>query len=737
MQTRSIKTYTLSFITIIVVVFILLGWYSYTRYEVASADIERLNRVISKDEITDAFRAAENQALVIARSIASWDEAKQQLANPAFYDYWRDNRVPSGGVQHAALEAVELYTRYGAALSNTPGRELPKQLHVFEESAWLQLTDDGVRIQAVAPFKAAADDPDPQGFVGVQLDFIAALKSAYNTRFADLNTLRFNIGKDERITVGQAPGRVEYELLQNPVIDAWGRSTIGMLLLFGSILAGFSFAVYLFMAYLLERPLTGLSRYIDALRSGKREQIDPVLGGALPIKELSKVVMSLEEYRQKLSAAYEDLDQKNRELWTLAHYDSLTGAFNRRAYDSDWLNILSVTEHRRIDISLLIFDIDRFKVLNDTYGHDVGDRILIAVVNDIQDALRQGDKLYRLGGDEFVAVLLDSEPKFVEGIAVRCKQRIESRNYKRMGIGEPVRISIGLAHTSATDVERLYELQREADTALYYAKRPGHSKIAVYEESMLTDSLSLFSNRLAESVNKVIEDGTGLKLYYQPVINVGDGKVVYYEALTRIEDEKHLLEPPSIFPIVENRRLEVEFDLAVINSAMADLENGIIPNGVGIAINLSGTSILDKLVERKLRELIDYNSKHPLTLEITESALITRLHTISEHLKHLRDAGFSISLDDFGSGFSSLRNLAEMPVDSVKFDISLVQCLTGEQRESGIIRSLAVLIAESGFDLIAEGIETKEQLDAIRALKFTRAQGFYIGRPAREIPRAH
>jgi EAL domain-containing protein (putative c-di-GMP-specific phosphodiesterase class I) len=220
-----------------------------------------------------------------------------------------------------------------------------------------------------------------------------------------------------------------------------------------------------------------------------------------------------------------------------------------------------------------------------------------------------------------------------------------------------------------------------------------------------------------------------IEMHYQPITNLETGEAVYYEALLRIRDGDNLIMPSTIFPIIQERRIEAEFDFVILGKIAKDIEAGKIPAGKGITVNVSGPGLLDPLVLEKINSLAVYLKQYTLIIEVTETALITQLQLASSILNKLRQTGFKIALDDFGSGYSSLSYLSNMPVDCVKFDVSLIRQLFEDNRQSIIIENLATMVVKAGYDLVAEGVETEEILQRIVKLGFKRGQGFLFGRP--------
>jgi EAL domain-containing protein (putative c-di-GMP-specific phosphodiesterase class I) len=216
---------------------------------------------------------------------------------------------------------------------------------------------------------------------------------------------------------------------------------------------------------------------------------------------------------------------------------------------------------------------------------------------------------------------------------------------------------------------------------------------------------------------------------YQPLVDAITHKPVYYEALVRISDAGGPISPVDIFPIIARRHLDIELDKAVLRAIESDLQSGRIPEGTGISVNVSGAMLALMDFCEYFAGLAQYLSRHPIIIEITETSFISHLQHASECLRKMRQNGFLVALDDFGSGYSSIRYLSNMPVDIVKFDISMVHDLNKDQRTRIIIERTAALIKEAGYKLVAEGIENAEILQRAEALGASHYQGFLFGRP--------
>jgi EAL domain-containing protein (putative c-di-GMP-specific phosphodiesterase class I) len=239
---------------------------------------------------------------------------------------------------------------------------------------------------------------------------------------------------------------------------------------------------------------------------------------------------------------------------------------------------------------------------------------------------------------------------------------------------------------------------------------------------------ALVSNAETSAVFAAVADPGRLEMHYQPLRALPSLRVEYYEALVRIRDGERLIMPASILPVIELRGLEVELDLAVLERVRRDLSERRLPAGSGVSLNVSGPGIVSQWVNDKLMQFVALLPAYKIVVEVTETALITQIAHASANLGRLRKLGFSIALDDFGSGYSSLRYLSSMPVDLVKFDVSMVHSLAEKGRQALLVEDLARLIKDAGYQLVAEGVESEAMLQRVAALNFSYAQGFHIGR---------
>jgi diguanylate cyclase (GGDEF)-like protein len=250
------------------------------------------------------------------------------------------------------------------------------------------------------------------------------------------------------------------------------------------ILLFLSLGVYLLVMRYMATPLVHLARHIRLLGDHHSREDAPQFEEPLYVRELDELRFSLNTYQQQLDGMHRRIEDKNKALWDMAHRDGLTGAYNRLAYDEEFIALHELAKSKLISTTLLLIDCDKFKFINDTYGHHVGDEILIALVKLVQKCLRTDDKLYRIGGDEFVVLLTEYNSTYGVTVAQRILQSVAEYETLQLGMHEPMVVSIGIAHAATISSDVLMSLHKQADKAMYRAKQQGSQKLVVYEPSM-------------------------------------------------------------------------------------------------------------------------------------------------------------------------------------------------------------------------------------------------------------
>ena len=487
-------------------------------------------------------------------------------------------------------------------------------------------------------------------------------------------------------------------------------------------------AVFFTNHQLLVKPLRKLSLQIDMMQHSN-PVLDAELAQPMKLEELENVRRSLHHYQQQLRELHGTLENQNKEFHSQARHDVLTRCHNRRAYEEDWAQLKQSVVATPRNIAYLIFDCDRFKTINDTYGHATGDRVLVTIADALVMALRANDRLYRLGGDEFATLLAQTTPAQARQVAQRCQMLIEAASFPELGVAEPVSVSIGIAYCAAENNAQIAALPKQADIAMYSAKQPGHNKIALYNKDTDAAADTMFASRESSALYQALASPGMIQMHYQPVVSLETNQVDYYEALARIQWRGELMMPSAFLPVVCSRRLEAEFDLAVLMQIDTDLASGLLPEGCGVSINLSAQSLPRAEIVSQLLELSRYSEAHPLILEITETSLITQMIEARTYLDLLRASHYRNAMDDFGTGYSPMRYLVDLPVDIIKFDISLIKKLEEDDRAGRVVADFARMMADAGYDLVAEGVENEVILKRVKALGFFHVQGYLLGRP--------
>jgi diguanylate cyclase (GGDEF)-like protein len=427
-------------------------------------------------------------------------------------------------------------------------------------------------------------------------------------------------------------------------------------------------------------------------------------------------------------ALHEDVTDKRQaqtRISFLARHDLLTGLPNRAVLREEIERALAGSR-RGDQFALLCLDLDRFKPVNDTYGHAAGDNLLKQVATRLRGCLRDGDVLARLGGDEFALVHRGSPQP--DGSA-RLGQRIVEMLARPFDVdGHVVHIgtSIGVA-LAPRDGEDPETLLRHGDLALYRAKSEGRGQIGYFEPAM---NERIEARRGIENGLRQALDRGELSLDYQPRFALGDGRIVGVEALLRWRHpQRGMVAPGEFIALAEETGLIVPIGRWVLRRACFDALRW--PQHVSVAVNISAVQFVRSSVGDDVLQALAASGlpARRLELEITESSMIKDPARVMSVLHALREKGVRIALDDFGTGFSSLSHLQRFPFDHLKIDRSFVRDLPDRADLRAIVRGVATIADGMGMQTTAEGVETDEQLAAVRALGCTAVQGFLLGRP--------
>ncbi|MCA9837831.1 MAG: EAL domain-containing protein [Trueperaceae bacterium] len=411
-------------------------------------------------------------------------------------------------------------------------------------------------------------------------------------------------------------------------------------------------------------------------------------------------------------------------------YDSLTGLPNRTLFMDRLEHTLRRQERENKSFAVLFIDLDRFKVINDSLGHNVGDQLLIETGQRLQACVRTHDTVARLGGDEF-ALILDGVN---ESVAQNLAERISQTLVKPFMIdGYPVMTSASIGITMGDTISDSGELLRSADLAMYHVKTHGKAGHALFTQAMHQQARETLDLEL--ELRYALQKDEFL-LHYQPIVDLARGQIAGFEALIRWQNPKRGMVSPNVFiPIAEEVGLIPSIDDWVLRHATSQLAewHSRFPHrsNLTMSVNLSTKNFaLTNIVDR-IAEVIGQSGipASLLKLEITESVLMENADVARYILAKLRRLGVTLQIDDFGTGYSSLGYLHNLPLQSLKMDRSFVQGLAGTQAENAIASSIVALAQSLKLDVVAEGIETKDQLRQIRMLGCQYGQGYLFSEP--------
>ncbi len=409
-----------------------------------------------------------------------------------------------------------------------------------------------------------------------------------------------------------------------------------------------------------------------------------------------------------------------------AFHDALTGLPNRAMF-MDHLKLSVERAKRRQErmFAVLFLDFDRFKIINDSLGHMVGDQLLIGIARRLEHCLRPGDTVARLGGDEFTVLLEDlDDPSEAIEVAERLQKEL-SQPFTADRHEVFTTASIGIA-LSTIGYDHPEEVLRDADTAMYRAKNLGKARHEVFDKAMHTRALNLL--QLETDLRHALERREFL-LHYQPIVEIETGIVRGFEALLRWQHpERGFIAPEDFIPVAEETGLIVPIGAWVLDEACRQLkqwQEQFPPPSLYVSVNLSGKQFAKSDFISQVRNVLHETGIDPrsLKLEITESMMMENVELAIGMLNHLRTLGIELSIDDFGTGYSSLSYLHRFPISSLKIDRSFVSRMTGNNENAEIVRTIIVLAQNLKMDVVAEGIETKSQLSQLKELKCEYGQG--------------
>jgi diguanylate cyclase (GGDEF)-like protein/PAS domain S-box-containing protein len=428
-----------------------------------------------------------------------------------------------------------------------------------------------------------------------------------------------------------------------------------------------------------------------------------------------------------------DRKQAEERLVHNAFHDVLTGLPNRALF-KDHLRLAINRAKRSKDhlYAVLFLDLDRFKVINDSLGHLIGDQLLVGIARRLESSLRPGDTVARLGGDEFTVLLEDLKGlSEVLEVANRLQNNLSSP-FNLDGREVFTSVSIGIA-LSTIGYEHPDDVLRDADTAMYRAKMSGKARHEVFDRAMHARALNLL--QMETDLRRAIERDE-LVLHYQPIITLDTGVISGFEALIRwCHPEKGFISPIDFIPIAEETGLIIPIGKWVLEEAcrrVKDWEERFPEyRGLQVSVNLSGRQFAQPDLCEMVKETLDRYGINPrsIKLEITESMMMENVEGAIKMLQQLRALGIELSMDDFGTGYSSLSYLRRFPISTLKIDRSFVSQMSDDNEAAEIVKTIIMLAKNLNMNVIAEGIETEKQRNQLYMLRCQYGQGYLFSRP--------
>lgn len=428
----------------------------------------------------------------------------------------------------------------------------------------------------------------------------------------------------------------------------------------------------------------------------------------------------------RLRDTSKDLADREAEARHAASHDALSGLPNRASFAGKLVTALRNLSTKRGDQRVVVayLDLDRFKDVNDTLGHEAGDQLINAVASRLREHMRPGDNLFRYGGDEFAMLLLTPGELACQKLASRIESAFRFPfEIAGQSLMTTASIGIAVAPDHGTTAE---DLMRHADIALYQSKSQGRNRATVFNEAMARQAEERRTIEL--DLRKALERNE-LRLAYQPIVSCRDHAIIGLEALLRWRHpERGELSPAAFIPVAEHSGLMPALGEWVLARAMTEAHNW---PGLQISVNLSPVQFRQPDLEQRLREIAGKNSANPrqFVLEITEGVLMDSSDRTSHTLDAIREMGFSTALDDFGTGYSSLAYLCNFRFNKIKIDRTFVAGMARSNRITQIVKAVVAIGQGLGMEIVAEGVETEQDAKAMSDLGCSELQGYFFSKP--------
>lgn len=455
-----------------------------------------------------------------------------------------------------------------------------------------------------------------------------------------------------------------------------------------------------------------------------------IIAGSISAALADKKLQRKEHDLRRVNTLLSQLDQARVSLQQVANYDALTNLINRRGFNHIFAEKLLEQTLGGGMLAVMFLDIDHFKRINDSLGHDAGDELLKVIAEHIRSATRTQDVVARFGGDEFCILINLNNREEARHLAQRVMHAMKepiALAGRRMVMTTSIGISV-----FPDDGKTCDELLKNADLALYESKGSGRNNLHFFSSNLKTKAT--LELQLEEELRNALRDDEGLLLYYQPIVDLQTGHVAKLEALVRWQHPQHgLLTPERFICIAEANGLIAELDNWVLRRACRDL-NLLRDNGferLVIAVNCSALNLARAELADEIESALTHANvaAHRLELEVTENALMGNItHTIGL-LKHIRSLGVSLSIDDFGTGYSSLAYLRRLPLNTLKIDRSFIVDIPKSAQDMEIVQAIIVMAHTLHLKVVTEGVETPQQLEFLSEYGCDYVQGYLFSKP--------
>lgn len=503
-----------------------------------------------------------------------------------------------------------------------------------------------------------------------------------------------------------------FMLDQEEVVSHFEKNKTRFLLFFGLIPIIIPSIIWIALRYFVFRPLELLRQY------AYYQNMIPK----------SFWLSELEAIRSSMVQTFTRLEDEQKELYQVARTDALSGLANRNALHEFLDRLIADSRRTEKEFAFMFLDLDHFKDVNDALGHKVGDELLKQVASVVQEVLRSNDFVARVGGDEFVIVLHQYNSLYeLTSIIKRIQERL-SRTWIIQTHPVDVTSSVGVAFFPK-DGEDIGSLMQHADIAMYEAKNKGRAQYHFFTEEL--NAKVQESIALDKSMREALKENE-YELFYQPKISLTTGEIIGAEALIRwISPTKGIVLPNVFIPLAEENGFIIELGNWILDNALKQQvqwqEQGV---DITVSINIATQQLLDGSFEKKLKKLLKRYDNDPskIDFEITEYLFLEQTEINTEKLDMVHKEGISISLDDFGTGYSSLSYLKDFPIDHLKIDKAFVDDY--DKPQGAVFLETIVKMGQTlGMDIIAEGVENKQQVDYLKSIGCDIYQGYYCSKP--------